>query len=99
MPNPVDVKRGEYLQRGTLPLILLAAPLAALAANAPLVAIIAATALLWLLLTLAITPNPSLSARANAAASAKTPIRGFAWRLFPGIWSKPCCWPFPAYCC
>ena len=36
MPNPVDVKRGEYLQRGTLPLILLAAPLAALAANAPL---------------------------------------------------------------
>ena len=28
MPNPVDVKRGEYLQRGTLPLILLAAPLA-----------------------------------------------------------------------
>ena len=37
--------------------------------------------------------------KANAAASAKTPIRGFAWRLFPGIWSKPCCWPFPAYCC
>ncbi len=37
MPNPVErVKRGEYLQRGTLPLILLAAPMAALAANAPL---------------------------------------------------------------
>ena len=60
MPNPVDVKRGEYLQRGTLPLILLAAPLAALAANAPLVAIIAATALLWLLLTLAYNTEPQL---------------------------------------
>lgn len=99
MPNPVDVKRGEYLQRGTLPLILLAAPLAALAANAPLVAIIAATALLWLLLTLAYNTEPQLEREGKRGGERKTPIRGFAWRLFPGIWSKPCCWPFPAYCC
>jgi hypothetical protein len=52
-PNPADVRRGAYLKRGTLPLVLLAVPLAALAANAPLVALIAAAVLLWLLLTLA----------------------------------------------
>ena len=68
---------GMYLQHGALPLFLLAAPLAALAANAPLVALIAADMrCLWLLLTLALQHRaPAWSARAGAAASAKTPIR------------------------
>ena len=91
MPNPVDVKRGEYLQRGTLPLILLAAPLGrhwrqtlrswpssrpprCCGDRSP-----------W-----PITPNPSLSARANAAASAKTPdswirVATFPWHLVKAL--------------
>lgn len=42
-----------YLQRGVLPLFLFAVPLAVLAASFPLIALIAAEILLWLLLTLA----------------------------------------------
>ena len=52
-PNPADVRRGMYLQRGVLPLFLFAVPLAVLAASFPLIALIAAEILLWLLLTLA----------------------------------------------
>ncbi|MBT1175943.1 protein kinase [Bifidobacterium sp. LC6] len=52
-PNPADVRRGAYLQRGTLPLVLLTVPLALLAASMPLIAIAAAAILLWLLLALA----------------------------------------------
>ena len=86
MPNPVDVKRGEYLQRGTLPLILLAAPLAALAANAPLVAIIAATALLWLLLTLAYNTEPQLEREGKRGGERKNSdswirVATFPWHL------------------
>lgn len=90
MPNPVDVKRGEYLQRGTLPLILLAAPLAALAANAPLVAIIAATALLWLLLTLAYNTEPQLEREGKRGGERKTSdswirVATFPWHLVKAL--------------
>ena len=83
MPNPVDVKRGEYLQRGTLPLILLAAPLAALAANAPLVAIIAATALLWLLLTLAYNTEPQLEREGKRGGERKNSDSWIRMATFP----------------
>ncbi|WP_251883197.1 serine/threonine-protein kinase [Bifidobacterium longum] len=59
-PNPADVKRGEYLQRGVFPLLLLALPLAVLAASMPLIALLAAAAMLWLLLTLAYNTEPQL---------------------------------------
>lgn len=59
-PNPADVKRGEYLQRGVFPLLLLALPLAVLAASMPLIALLAAEAMLWLLLTLAYNTEPQL---------------------------------------
>ena len=90
MPNPVDVKRGEYLQRGTLPLILLAAPLAALAANAPLVAIIAATALLWLLLTLAYNTEPQLEREDKRGGERKNSdswirVATFPWHLVKAL--------------
>lgn len=90
MPNPVDVKRGEYLQRGTLPLILLAAPLAALAANAPLVAIIAATALLWLLLTLAYNTEPQLEREGKRGGERKNfdswiRVATFPWHLVKAL--------------
>lgn len=90
MPNPVDVKRGEYLQRGTLPLILLAAPLAALAANAPLVAIIAATALLWLLLTLAYNTEPQLEREGKRGGERKNSdswirVATFPWHLVKAL--------------
>ncbi|WP_165501527.1 serine/threonine-protein kinase [Bifidobacterium longum] len=90
MPNPVDVKRGEYLQRGTLPLILLAAPLAALAANAPLVAIIAATALLWLLLTLAYNTEPQLEREGKRGGERKNSdswirVATFPWHLIKAL--------------
>lgn len=90
MPNPVDVKRGEYLQRGTLPLILLAAPLAALAANAPLVAIIAATALLWLLLTLAYNIEPQLEREGKRGGERKNSdswirVATFPWHLVKAL--------------
>lgn len=90
MPNPVDVKRGEYLQRGTLPLILLAAPLAALAANAPLVAIIAATALLWLLLTLAYNTEPQLEREGKRGGERKNSdswirVAAFPWHLVKAL--------------
>ena len=90
MPNPVDVKRGEYLQRGTLPLILLAAPLAALAANAPLVAIIAATALLWLLLTLAYNTEPQLEREGRHGGERKNSdswirVATFPWHLVKAL--------------
>lgn len=90
MPNPVDVKRGEYLQRGTLPLILLAAPLAALAANAPLVAIIAATALLWLLLTLAYNTEPQLEREVKRGGERKNSdswirVATFPWHLVKAL--------------
>lgn len=90
MLNPVDVKRGEYLQRGTLPLILLAAPLAALAANAPLVAIIAATALLWLLLTLAYNTEPQLEREGKRGGERKNSdswirVATFPWHLVKAL--------------
>lgn len=90
MPNPVDVKRREYLQRGTLPLILLAAPLAALAANAPLVAIIAATALLWLLLTLAYNTEPQLEREGKRGGERKNSdswirVATFPWHLVKAL--------------
>ena len=90
MPNPVDAKRGEYLQRGTLPLILLAAPLAALAANAPLVAIIAATALLWLLLTLAYNTEPQLEREGKRGGERKNSdswirVATFPWHLVKAL--------------
>ena len=90
MPNPADVKRGEYLQRGTLPLILLAAPLAALAANAPLVAIIAATALLWLLLTLAYNTEPQLEREGKRGGERKNSdswirVATFPWHLVKAL--------------
>lgn len=90
MPNPVDMKRGEYLQRGTLPLILLAAPLAALAANAPLVAIIAATALLWLLLTLAYNTEPQLEREGKRGGERKNSdswirVATFPWHLVKAL--------------
>lgn len=90
MPNPVDVKRGEYLQRGTLPLILLAAPLAAMAANAPLVAIIAATALLWLLLTLAYNTEPQLEREGKRGGERKNSdswirVATFPWHLVKAL--------------
>lgn len=90
MPNPVDVKRGEYLQRGTLPLILLAAPLAALAANAPFVAIIAATALLWLLLTLAYNTEPQLEREGKRGGERKNSdswirVATFPWHLVKAL--------------
>lgn len=90
MPNPVDVKRGEYLQRSTLPLILLAAPLAALAANAPLVAIIAATALLWLLLTLAYNTEPQLEREGKRGGERKNSdswirVATFPWHLVKAL--------------
>lgn len=90
IPNPVDVKRGEYLQRGTLPLILLAAPLAALAANAPLVAIIAATALLWLLLTLAYNTEPQLEREGKRGGERKNSdswirVATFPWHLVKAL--------------
>lgn len=90
MPNPVDVKRGEYLQRGTLPLILLAAPLAALAANAPLVAIIAATALLWLLLTLTYNTEPQLEREGKRGGERKNSdswirVATFPWHLVKAL--------------
>ncbi|OIN62586.1 serine/threonine protein kinase [Bifidobacterium longum subsp. suis] len=90
MPNPVDVKRGEYLRRGTLPLILLAAPLAALAANAPLVAIIAATALLWLLLTLAYNTEPQLEREGKRGGERKNSdswirVATFPWHLVKAL--------------
>lgn len=90
MPNQVDVKRGEYLQRGTLPLILLAAPLAALAANAPLVAIIAATALLWLLLTLAYNTEPQLEREGKRGGERKNSdswirVATFPWHLVKAL--------------
>lgn len=90
MPNPVDVKRGEYLQRGPLPLILLAAPLAALAANAPLVAIIAATALLWLLLTLAYNTEPQLEREGKRGGERKNSdswirVATFPWHLVKAL--------------
>lgn len=90
MPNPVDVKRGEYLQRGTLPLILLAAPLAALAANAPLVSIIAATALLWLLLTLAYNTEPQLEREGKRGGERKNSdswirVATFPWHLVKAL--------------
>ena len=90
MPNPVDVKRGEYLRRGTPPLILLAAPLAALAANAPLVAIIAATALLWLLLTLAYNTEPQLEREGKRGGERKNSdswirVATFPWHLVKAL--------------
>lgn len=90
MPNPVDVKRGEYLQRGTLPLILLSVPLAALAANAPLVAIIAATALLWLLLTLAYNTEPQLEREGKRGGERKNSdswirVATFPWHLVKAL--------------
>lgn len=90
MPNPVDVKRGEYLQRGILPLILLAAPLAALAANAPLVAIIAATALLWLLLALAYNTEPQLEREGKRGGERKNSdswirVATFPWHLVKAL--------------
>ena len=51
-PNPADIRRGAYLQRGTLPLFLLAIPLSALSASFPIIGAAAAVVMLWLLLVL-----------------------------------------------
>ena len=59
-PNPTDVRRGMYLHNGVLPLFLLAVPVAVLAASFPLIALIVAEILLWLLLTLAYNTEPQL---------------------------------------
>lgn len=49
--NSVDAKRSALYARGALPLWLLTIPVATLAASMPVVAIVAMTILLWLLLT------------------------------------------------
>ena len=71
-------------------MILLAAPLAALAANAPLVAIIAATALLWLLLTLAYNTEPQLEREGKRGGERKNSdswirVATFPWHLVKAL--------------
>ncbi|NMN02704.1 Protein kinase domain [Bifidobacterium sp. DSM 109963] len=50
-PNPADIKRGQYLTRGALPLALLAAIPALAALLHPVAGVLVATLLFWLLLT------------------------------------------------
>ena len=50
-PNPADIKRGQYLTRGALPLALLAAIPALAALLHPVAGVLVAALLFWLLLT------------------------------------------------
>ena len=52
MPNPADIRRKAYVERGVLPLLMLALPVGLIAAIAPLAAAGAIALLAWLLLTL-----------------------------------------------
>ena len=74
-PNPADVRRGMYLHNGVLPLFLLAVPVAVLAASFPLIALIVAEILLWLLLTLAYNTEPQLEREGRRGGERKTLIR------------------------
>ncbi|KAB7788722.1 protein kinase [Bifidobacterium cebidarum] len=89
-PNPADVKRGEYLQRGTLPLALMTIPLALLAASFPLLAMAAAAILLWLVLTLAYNTESQLEREGRRGGERKgsdTLIRAASlpWHLVKGL--------------
>lgn len=89
-PNPADVKRGEYLQRGTLPLFLLAIPLALLAASFPLIAIAAAAVLLWIILTLAYNTESQLEREGRRGGERKGSdalirVASLPWHLVKGL--------------
>lgn len=88
--NPADVKRALLLKRGVLPLFILTLPLAALAAPLPQVALIAAAALLWLLLTAGYNTAAQLereSKRGGTRKGTDTMLRVAAipWHLLKGL--------------
>lgn len=58
--NPADIKRQTYLRQGTPLLAAWAAPIAAMAASMPLAAMVAATLLCWLLLTVGYSTDAQL---------------------------------------
>ena len=58
--NPADIKRQTYLRQGTPLLAAWAAPIAAMAASMPLAAMVAATLLCWLLLTIGYSTDAQL---------------------------------------
>ena len=71
-PNPADLKRGSYLQRATLPILLLALPLAILAAIMPLAAVVASAAITWLLLTLGCNAESQLERESRRGGTRKS---------------------------
>ncbi|NMM94823.1 Protein kinase [Bifidobacterium sp. DSM 109957] len=71
-PNPADLKRGSYLQRATLPILLLALPLAILAAIMPLAAVTASAAITWLLLTLGCNAESQLERESRRGGTRKS---------------------------
>mgnify|MGYP000072612332 FL=1 len=58
--NPADIKRQTYLRQGKPLLAAWAAPIAAMAASMPLAAMVAATLLCWLLLTIGYSTDAQL---------------------------------------
>ncbi|WP_346427446.1 protein kinase [Bifidobacterium sp. SO4] len=89
-PNPADVRRGEYLSRGTLPLWLIAVPLALLASVLPVIALFTAAAVLWLLLTLAYNAESQLEREGRRGGERKgsdSLIRAatLPWHLLKGL--------------
>lgn len=89
-PNPADVRRGMYLHNGVLPLFLLAVPVAVLAASFPLIALIVAEILLWLLLTLAYNTEPQLEREGRRGGERKNSdswirVATFPWHLVKAL--------------
>lgn len=89
-PNAADLRRARYLKRGTLPLLLLAVPLAVLAAGMPLIGLIVAGAALWLLTAVGLNADAQLERESKRGGNRKRgdgALRAVTmpWHLLKGL--------------
>lgn len=89
-PNPADIKRAQYLKRGTLPLAALTVPVAITAAAMPLIAWILAGVLIWLLIAIGLNTGSQLDRESKRGGTRKRGdgalrVATMPWHIVKGL--------------